>query len=315
MPVKTGSEQSSLTGKWSYSHDGGDKHPLDLFSTSPTKEDFGCEFPPDMLANRCDNSSPYFAYGITKGTYGITQGCCNSWACSRCGIIRAKQEYWRIVNGIKTLGEQTPIFFITITCRGSQIAKRDAEKNYLDWTNRFLDACRARCKRSSGLWCYVQVTERQKRGHPHSHILTTFDPMDTWEGRIKKWQTDKEGKKRYVTLEVLRSDWIQKQVTKSGLGEQYDISTVKTLAAASRYVAKYLFKEGALKTVWPKGWKRVRYSQNFPKETRPKSDAFILLSRADWQRLSQLAVVVKCADYATWQTASRELRHSDVLIH
>ena len=284
--------------------------PLDLFSTSPTKEDFGSDFPPQ----KCQYNAPFFAYNAKQKTWIVVQGNCHHWDCPKCGIGRAKQEYGRIVEGCRTLAKAQTIYFITITCKGKNLGVKDAEKNYLKWTNRFLDACRQRCKRAGGSWHYVQVTERQKRKHPHSHILTTFDVGDIYLGTIEKWIQDKAGKKRKEEVSALRSRWLQKTVVSSGLGEQYDISRVETVEGASRYVAKYLFKDSIFTTDWPKGWKRVRYSQSFPKLPERETDAFVLLKHEDWYRLASKALVIHAVGFEAFEEAKNQLHFHDTIV-
>lgn len=206
------------------------------------------------------------------------------------------------------------VFFITITCKGKGLGIKDAEANYLTWTNRFLDACRQRCKRSGGQWCYVQVTERQKRAHPHSHILTTFDVGDIYTDHVKKWIHDKEGKKKYQKISALRSEWLQKTVISAGLGSQYDISVIETVEGASRYVAKYLFKDSIFTTDWPPRWKRVRYSQSFPRLPERKTDAFVLLQHADWYRLASCAVVVNAVGIDAFEEATNQMHFHDTIV-
>lgn len=283
---------------------------LDLFSTSPTKEDF-CS---DFSSQKCSYRAPYFAYQAEGKIWNVTQGNCHHWDCPRCGIGRAKQEYGRIVEGCRGLAKLSPIFFITITCKGRELGVKEAEEKYLTWTNRFLDACRARCKRAHGQWCYVQVTERQKRKHPHSHILTTFNVGDIVAGTVKKFETTREGSRRYVEIETLRSDWLAQVVRRAGLGEQYDISRVETVEGASRYVAKYLFKDSIFTTDWPKRWKRVRYSQSFPKLQERKTDAFVLLQHEDWYRLASKAVVVNAVGYDAFAEARDQLYFHDTIV-
>lgn len=276
---------------------------LDLYSTSPTG-----------LGLKCSYATIYFACEIGEKRYSVLQGCCNHWDCPRCGQIRAKTEYVRIVHGIETLSsEGFDIYFHTITCRGKEISTSDAEKGYLGWTNKFLDSYRQQVKRAGGHWCYVQVTERQKRGHPHSHILTTFCPPDLREGYVEKWSR-RQGELIVEQKAALRSDWLQENSTRSGLGEQYDISKVRTQAAASRYVAKYLFKQTALSSDWPKGWKRVRYSQSFPKLPDIKTNAFVLRDFRDWERLSSLAVTVRCSEIDTYEYTQFKLMNSDTVV-
>lgn len=291
---------------------------LDLYSTSPN---FGLVLPPQIVSKKDNSPSPkctyanvWFAYQIEGAKYGITQGCCNHWDCPRCGQIRARQEYARIVHGIHRLSsENEALYFQTITCRGKEMSREDAESNYLTWTNRILDSYRARVKKQGGYWCYVQVTERQRRGLPHSHFLTTFSPGDVLLGTNTKWRRI-GGELVSEEVKVLRSDWLSRAVKRSGLGEQYDISRVRNEAAASRYVAKYLFKQTAFDADWPKGWKRVRYSQNFPKLPELKTDAFVLRTYEDWNALGRVAVAVKCADMEVYEYATWKLYHFDTIV-
>lgn len=283
---------------------------LDLFSTSPTKEDF-CS---DFSSQKCTYNAPYFAYQAEGKIWNVVQGNCHHWDCPKCGLGRAKQEYGRIVQGCRELEKTGNLYFLTITCRGRDLGVREAEKNYLTWTNRFLDACRARCKREGGKWCYVQVTERQKRAHPHSHILTTFDVGDITNGNVEKWITDKNGKRKKELRTALRSEWIQARVVSAGLGKQYDISVVENAEGASRYVAKYLFKESIFENTWPKGWKRVRYSQSFPKLPERETNAFVLLEHADWYKLASKAVVVNAVGYDAYEEAKNQLHFHDTIV-
>jgi len=113
---------------------------------------------------------------------------------------------------------------------------------------------------------------------------------------------------------ALRSTWLAGEVVKAGLGEQYDISFVESAEGASRYVAKYLFKQSMFETNWPKGWRRVRYSQSFPKLPAKKTDAFVLLSSDDWLKLAKKAVVVNCHDASIMPDVTYYLKNHDVII-
>jgi len=143
-------------------------------------------------------------------------------------------------------------------------------------------------------WTYVQVTELQERGHPHSHILTTFTPDDLVDG-FKRTLGTFEGVYGWHDKPALRSKWLAEQVVKSGLGDQYDISIVDKVEGASRYVAKYLFKPEMALYKFPKHWKRVRYAQSFPKLERKKGKAYPLVTREDWQNFIEAVdeIVVK----------------------
>ena len=282
--------------------------PLDLFSTSASIALVLKSFV------RCEYGAPFFAFNRGGGRYGVVQGCCNHWECVRCGEMVAKKHYGRIVEGAREIQKQAPLYFITITCRGLECSVAEALQGYGQWTHRFLRTCHQRMVRHGGEWFYAQVTEAQKRGHPHSHILTTFSPHDLVEGVVEKWVTDDSGCVVMEYKDALRSDWLQEMVQKAGLGEQYDISLVESVEAASRYVAKYLFKDSQFGTHFPKGWKRVRYSQDWPKFERQKTDAFVLLSGDDWYHLATLATVVDAPPGEALDNAQYFMRGHDVIV-
>jgi len=226
----------------------------------------------------------------------------------------AKRHYGRIVEGARKIQQTYALYFLTITCRGMECSVKEAQENYGKWTHRFLRTCQQKYTRQGGTWFYAQVTEAQKRGHPHSHILTSFSPHDLVEGCVSEFNSRSNGTVQEQYKDALRSDWIQEMVQKAGLGEQYDISVVKNAEAASRYIAKYLFKDSQFGTHFPKGWKRVRYSKNWPTLAKIKTDAFVLISRADWYNLASLAVVVDCDNKDTFYLAENYLQGSDVIV-
>jgi len=291
-----------------------DAYSLDLFSTSPTTEDLCCEFLPQNTPTLCVNGAPYFCYKSTDHGWSVVQGCCNNWNCPRCGQQRARQEYGRIVEGCRTLAKHNIIYFITITCKGKELSKARAENGYAEWTSNFLDACYTKSKRSNQEWHYVHVTERQKRGHPHGHILTTFCPLDLQDGIVEKWEKDNNGRLHKKLVPALRSNWVRAQVARSGLGTEYDISFVGSVEGASRYIAKYLFKDTIFTDTWPKGWKRVRYSQSFPKLPKKESNARVLLSQEDWNDLAREAVIVRTSNIVDFSTAEYHLRGHDTIV-
>jgi hypothetical protein len=282
--------------------------PLDLFSTSPT---VGLVLSPVL---RCENHAPFFAFQRGGGRYGVVQGCCNSWSCARCGVLVAKQHYGRIVEGAREISKEHQLYFITVTCRGLELSAEEATNNYGKWTNRLLGTMREKQRRAGNFWTYVQVTEKQKRGHPHSHVLTTFAPHDLVDGAKAEYATSPNNGLVFQWVDCLRSDWLQEMVQSAGLGEQYDVSVVKDFEAASRYVAKYMFKPSQFTDDYPKGWKRVRYSQSWPKLPEIKTNAFVLLSAEDWKHLARLAVVVDAPLGDALESAEYFLRGSDTVV-
>lgn len=286
--------------------------PLDLFSINPTKPAFGFK---DLCSVRCTFGAPFFAYSEGGLRYAVVQGCCNHWECPRCGQMVAAKHYGRIVEGARAIAKDHDLYFITITCRGGDLSEKEATDHYLAWSSKFLDTCYTKAKRTGQDWYYVQVTEKQKRGAPHSHILSTFHPHDLVEGIKESWKRDASGKLVVSYDDALRSEWIQEMVQRAGLGEQYDISKVRTVEGAARYVAKYMFKKAQFEAHYPKHWHRVRYSQSWPKLAQKKTDAFVLLSADDWHLLAQKAAVVDAQVGDAYESACYFLHGSDTLIH
>lgn len=246
---------------------------LDLYSTLHKTE------------KRCVNDAPIVFVMDTSGNCQVKQSCCNSWNCPRCGEIRAKHEYARIINGATVLTEiGLQLFFLTLTCRGKDMPLSVAENEYYTWTNKLLNNCRNRSKRQNMPFHYVQVTERQKRLHPHSHLISTFCPDDA----IETTKTMPDG----TTRKILVSQWFIKRNVSSGLGSQCEITAIREPQGASRYVAKYLFKT-AVKETWPPKWKRVRYSRKWPQLSVEKPElSFPLFAYDDWRRMDNIGVNV-----------------------
>jgi hypothetical protein len=85
-----------------------------------------------------------------------------------------------------------------------------------------------------------------------------------------------------------------KAVQRAGLGKMVDISEIGSPVAVAVYVAKYLFKD-AMQTAWPKGWKRIRYSQSWPKLPEHKhSIAFPVMRPDDWLMVRALERTIWC---------------------
>jgi len=291
---------------------------LDLFSTSQRIFNLRSQEVPNSKGktyDECLNNAPYFAYKIEGKKWGIVQGCCNDWMCPKCGQQRAREEYGRIVSGAREIAKETDLFMFTITCRGKDCTVNEAEDNYLKWTNNLLTKLRAATVKSGKKWYYASVTERQKRKHPHSHYITSYCPDDAVfvaKGERKFFHFLPEGV--IAKHDTLQSYKLEKQCADSGLGYQYDISRIESIEAGSRYVSKYLFKETIFSTKWPKGWRRVRYSQSWPKLPDVGGEAIILLSKFDWYKLSRLASVVVTKDAGAKKTAEANMSGSDTFV-
>lgn len=230
----------------------------------------------------CDNDAPHIA--VRRGDrWTVYQGCCNSWTCSRCGLMRASTEYHRIRAGVQILNNMSvPIWFVTLTAPGAGTSVSDAEESWYNGTMKTLNALRNQYKRAGGDdWYYAAVTERQRRGHPHAHYMLTAVPADVAlaepgarlrDGRINQQRT-------------LQSDWLSDRCERNGLGTVFDMQAVTEPSQVAAYISKYLFKS-LLDQQWPKNWRRVRYSRSWYKpDAKSADEAIALLGANQWDYL------------------------------
>jgi len=289
----------------------GEPAPLDLFSTSAKS------------APRCIYNAPYLYVPGDGPTALLFQSCCNHWDCPRCGEKRAKYEYGRIIEGARTLAKQGhTLHMMTITCRGD-VSLENAERQYLCWTKKYHDTIRARAKTQGDkpAWVYAAVLERQGRGHPHTHYITNFAPDDAfniladyprYRIEIKSLNAWLEASLRFAARKMddigegdLHSTWLHRTAVGSGLGVQVAIAVIDSIEAASRYTAKYLFKNIKDES-WPQHWKRVRYSQSWPKFAAGGTEgAFAIIKAGDWNQVINQGKKVQCFGLDVLKTALR----------
>ena len=223
--------------------------------------------------------------------------------------MRARAEYGRIVNGAKILSADNAMYFMTLTCRGRTMRAADAMRHYGEWTNRLLTTCRTKASRSGVFWAYVQVTEKQRRGHPHSHLITTWCPNDA----VAYGKGEYLPNHRQATRDTMWSEWFRSANVSAGLGVECDISIIRNAAAVATYLSKYLFKD-ALTTEFSEHWRRVRYSRNYPKLPEIiNQDAFPLLQSKDWYSAARASPLIDCIGAYAYRVATRSIK-GDVLL-
>jgi len=261
----------------------------------------------DAKGKRCYKDAPLICIpgnGVKENR--IFQGCCNDWQCPRCGMMRANYEFARMTHGASELIKQgKKLAMMTITPKG-KIETEEAEQEYGKATNHLLTRLRDQVKNTGGDWFYVQVTERQRRGHPHSHFMCTFLPDDAFliddekgyeyykkavaevNALIPEEMRFYPKEREDIAQGEMYSVWLALTAVDAGLGVQVNLSRVISYRSVVSYMAKYMFKS-ALDTKWPKGWKRVRYSQSWPKfEEQDTEGAFAVLRAEDWKKVALL---------------------------
>lgn len=218
---------------------------------------------------------------------------CNSWACPVCSQKRARKEYARIVKGIDAIEQRCdyPLFFITLTAQSHRTQSLVAAlSEYGYQTNKLMNAIRIRAVRELGASpYYVAVTELQKRGYPHTHmIIAGYVRRGFYRRSVSSWRVI-DGYRRKVSRDTIGDAWLERELVSSGFGTQYDIQYAANGGGLSRYLAKYLFKSLPQYT-FPKNWRRIRYSRNFPKlPERSVGDAevTVLLKNDDYKRYAR----------------------------
>lgn len=265
-------------------HDDGAALPLDLLSTL------------QKTAEICVYHAPYIAV-VADGKGRIIQGCCNHWDCPRCKHTLAAYHRQRMAQGAAQLMADGPLYFWTVTCRGKELDLETADDNYYLWVNRLLANLRYHAKKEGSRWCYVQVTERQERGAAHSHFIHTYCPQDGIRTK------DSKGRIHIVSERFTVAN------VAAELGHQCRISEVESPEACAIYISGYLQKQLSA-DVWPKHWKRVRYSRNFPELTAAKAEICRpLLTREHWHELDQMSYAFECANEVDYQIAAHRMHN------
>lgn len=219
----------------------------------------------------------------------VVQADCGMWDCPRCGPRLARQWYGKLVYGaseLARLGKE--LSFITLTCRGSELSLAEAEQTYYQSTNRVLSTLRARAKKNGDKLIYAQITERQARGHPHSHMIATGVHLNAQTclredcpGGSEPGHVSGRGK----GVCGFNSD-LSSLCSRAGLGVQARITPIQNAIGATKYVAKYLFKASMFLEEWPKSWHRIRVSGSWPRQEKEQLRIDIINKPADVESLN-----------------------------
>jgi len=259
--------------------------PLDR-SYSTSQKSLPCAYGAPLVAIRNANKAK------------IIQSCCNHWDCPRCGKVLAEHAQERMLLGAGLLMRNGPLYFWTFTCRGKDLDLETADDDYYGWTNRALANLRYHAKKDAAIWTYVQVTERQQRGAAHSHFIHTYLPSDAELDR-----TDEKGREHY------QSAIFRRACVMAGLGWQYDITLINSPMAVALYISGYLTKH-AHSDVFPRKWKRVRYSRQWPALPEHAPDwSLPLFNGVQWEKLDKCSEVFETDDVYIYARASRRVHN------
>lgn len=195
------------------------------------------------MTNECPNTLDITIFGVNRAEKLalIFHPRCKQWSCDYCAELNKDYWIWQATRGaiiITTEGRE--IQFVTLTSRGYSTPHSSLHFFRQNWPklNRRLKYHTNQYTKNLGLeWAYFLVPEHHKSGVAHFHLFaaTLYNTEKTW----KQWAWE------------------------TGFGWKVDVQPVITPLQASEYVAKYLHK-GAGAEKWPKGFMRVRHSQNWP---------------------------------------------------
>lgn len=171
----------------------------------------------------------------------VFQPRCGLWSCPACAETNAELWALRTLNGIKELKSAGhEIYFTTITTHedlSPEIALKIWPKQW--------GKLRQRASRAALVFEYLLVPEQHKTKKIHVHLLDTG---------------------------ALPERWWKDNARQCGMGFMATSEQLRNPAQGAKYVTKYLAKQ--LKdNVWPRGFRRVRTSQHWPKlPTMPDSN-------------------------------------------
>lgn len=174
------------------------------------------------------------AYCKTAGAAILFQPRCKLWKCPACAQINKRLWTMRALSGASQLIEQgETINMLTLTSHGRLNAPETV------WVFRHAwPALYKRARRAAGGLHYFMIPERHKDGRLHIHALSSAN---------------------------LGSRWWKDNGAQTGLGYMNEEEPCKDDKAAGLYVAKYIGKQLDGLNDWPKRFRRVRRSNNWPK--------------------------------------------------
>lgn len=233
----------------------------------------GCEAYNRPYLKACDNT--------TQTVYFIRPDC-KSWSCQPCAARRA--AVWRHVasyGGDALLAQGLGLSFVTLT---SHEVVRSVTAGVAVWRKSW-PKLSARWRRRAPGAQYFYVGEQKKAMNFHVHMVTSAD---------------------------IQTRWYKDNARACGMGYEAKAVPVTSGIECGGYCTKYLVKAIAVEG-WPKYWRRINTSRNWPKPEEPETPY-------DWTNLGDdvLRVKFSMAVYArlgwTISTSLEELNTSQVIV-
>lgn len=219
---------------------------------------------------RCENAKKVVVFGKHQGDKKavLFNPRCKSWTCDFCSE-QNKADWIEIATrgAIILTSHGYPMQFVTLTSRPYATPTTSLYFFKQNWPKLRKKAATVTKEWeivTGTEWAYFLVPERHKTGVLHAHVLVTTHLNDV--------------------------RWWKGAAFASGFGYMASVETLVTPIIAARYVAKYLHK-GKGAEEWPKGFRRVRTSQNWPKaQPAPMEgwqwDTYRNLNTVWWEKLA-----------------------------
>lgn len=199
---------------------------------------------------------------------------CRSWACPACAEVNKALWIARTYHGAETLSQSgLSLYFLTLTSH----ERLKAEQTLYVWPKAWAKLRDKMKYVNGGVFQYLMVPERHQDQRLHIHAVETA------------------GLSQSVVKDLARE---------SGLGYMATEDEIATPAGAAFYAGKYLSKQLDFNR-WPKGFRRVRTSQGWPKlpeQDKPEGWLFNLLDyrvsvQDEMARLSDSGFYVTILDH------------------
>lgn len=193
--------------------------------------------------SKCENTQNVTVLGKNKDerTAILFNPRCKQWSCNYCAELN--KDYWihQATRGaILITSEGRELQFVTLTSRPYASPNQSLYFMAQNWPklNRRAKYHTNKWKDARGIeWAYFLVPEKHKDGRVHAHLIAAT----------------------HIYAKKFWKNW----AFGTGFGFIMDVQTIENPAQVTGYVTKYMHKGSGAET-WPKNFRRVRTSANWP---------------------------------------------------
>lgn len=164
---------------------------------------------------------------------------CKKWDCPFCAGLNTEGWLHRGLRGaMEIAAEGRELRFVTLTSKPYATPNMSIYFFKLNWPKLVRRAAYHTKKVNGQSWAFLLIPEQHKTGRLHCHMIASTH---------------------------LKSKWWKDNANSTGFGYMAKSDEIDHPAKVAGYVVKYLAKSVEFQ-YWPKGFRRVRTSRNWPKE-------------------------------------------------